>query len=287
MRHTILSRSAIAVASIAVGSAAFAAVPANAASSSDVTRAQVLTAANATRTDPNSYEEYLAAQRAVRPLATRACNVDTDGGEFLSYSNGRSVQPSAGVDGIVISAYITNNDADTSRYCNVAALATPSESTKLAGTATLTGTDPYSSGADATKVYGSSTLSGDVFVTPIVDVPDYGRVQLDASGTANTTTITSTTTKVKDVKTKAEKKKAKKTYANRLKAAKKAYTKALRKADRKSEKAAAKRAYSVKRSSAKAKYKVAVANYKLVTRIKPVVSVAVFTVTASTYNAND
>lgn len=287
MRPSLLSRSVIAVASIAVGSAAFAAMPAQAATSNGITGEQVRAAATAYRAPFSSQPQYEAAQRLVRSLAIRACTLDTDGGEYVAYVNAAAAQPAGGVDGVIVSTYIRDADSSVNRFCNFAALATSSASTTLSGTATLTGTSPYSSGAPATKVFGSSALTGDVFVTPAVDVPDYGRIQVDATGSATTVTRSTVVTKVKDVKTKAEKKKAKATYANRLKAAKKSFSKKLAKADSKSEKVAAKRAYRLKRASAKAKYKTAIANYRLVKQTRSTSSAAPFTVTASTYNAND
>lgn len=253
MNTTLLSRSVLTVAALGLGSAALAAVPAQAAAT-DVTRGQVLTATTALRAEPDPDPDTFSAatNKAVRVLANRACSVDQDS-ELQFSSLGTAVEQNPVVDGLVVTAVIFpadfGRDGDSPHTCTFAALATINSDYSLTGSATL------SAGRSST-----SRLSGHVFATPPInnayDQPAES-MEVSATGRAGVTITTTTPTKVSTPKTSAEKKAAKKAYAKKLKAAKKAYTKAGKNAK-------AKKAYAKKTAAAKAAYKKAIATSRIV-----------------------
>ncbi|MFC5676763.1 hypothetical protein [Aeromicrobium endophyticum] len=306
MRSSILSRSVVALATVAISSAALAATPANAASAG-VTRDQVLTAANGVRTaQANETTSFSpATARALRAIVIAGCDVSSDDDEYayISYNDiGIQVTP-AGDDaqGLVVTAQIqrpfTNGGPfGNSQYCTIAAFASTNASYKLSGTATFTGQSFTEGGPeDGTKItLQSAPLSGDVFVSapfnydnPVLDTVDEDSVRASAAGNATKTTKVTTSRKVKDKKTTSEKKAAKTKYDKRIKAAKKSYAKALDKAgSSKSKKAAAKKAYKAKRASAKAKFKYGIAGYKIVKKSSNVSDVQPFSVTTAPVFSN-
>lgn len=274
MRSSVLSRSVVAIATLALGSAVLASVPASATTSADVTRGQVLNAAQLVRTDPgtgtgNPMESAPATSKALRVLANRACAVDHDE-EVAIYNFGLPVAPGGSADGLIVMAQIidpSEGSLQSGRVCIFGALAAAKGSTTLAGTAKLT--------TDAARTY---RLSGDVYVTPARSFEfDYSQPEAEppfdvqdlaftATGTATTLTKVTTTKTIKTPKTKAQKKSAKKKYNQALASAKKSYKKALKKAgSSKSKKAAAKKAYSKKKASAKKTYQKRIATSKVTT----------------------
>jgi hypothetical protein len=291
MRSSILSRSVVALATVAIGSAALAATPANAASASGVTRDQVLTAANGVRAATGAQPSYSAATvRAMRAIVVAGCDAG-DASPFLNTV--RAVTTSDDADGLIITASI---DTFSDNYlCTVAAFATSDTSSTLSGTVKIAGTvdstvfGPGFPTTASTPVDQTSALSGDAYVTPAIrtQYSDFGptNVNVDASatGTATKTTTTTTNVKVKDKKTKSEKKAAKKKFSKRLAQAKKNYVKALDKAgSSKSKKAAAKRVYAKARALAKAKYKYATAGYKIVKKKSTISDARPFSITTQT-----
>jgi hypothetical protein len=268
MKKSVLSRSMTAVAAIAVGSVALAAVPASAATPSGITREQVLTAAAGVRSGPLPSGNPVttnygpAANRALKAMANRACGIDPDGNSFAVTSIAAATASGGSAEGVVVTAMVFSLDptdpgaGGPQRLCTFAALAATAERSVLSGTATVAGGSPVA-------------LSGDAFVTPAVFSAPSGNTPVTAqtSFTASGNATQSNVVKVKDKKSKKEKRAAKAKYDKRLKAAKKSYKKALDKAgSSKSKKAVAKKAWSAKKKAAKAKYKYAVAGYKLVTR---------------------
>lgn len=266
MRTSILSRSVIAVATLAVGSAAFAAVPANAATYNGITRAEVLAATNEARAIFTSDADP--ATPAVKALAAKGCGVSPDD---ITYAYASPAYEPDGVDGLAVNAQLkgvpTESDPTGSlaRNCTFGALATVGAQSTLNGEAivgTETYNDRYSSSAD------TFDLSGNVFASPaIVSTDSYAATVLLASGIVDGKPSATVLTKTKkaDKKSSADKKAAKKAYAKRLKAIKKSYKKALKKAgSSQSKKAVAKATYKARRSSAKQAYRYAVAPYKFV-----------------------
>lgn len=273
MRQSVLSRSVVALATLAVGSAVLAAVPATAATSSGITRSQVLNAAQLTRDDPaassgNPTALAPATSKALRVLANRACAIDHDD-EVAVYNFGLPVASGDSADGLMVLAQIIDPSTPSmqnGRMCIFGVLAAAKGSTTLSGAANLT--------TDAVRTYA---LSGDVFVTParsfVFDSEaeseppfDMQDLAFTASGTATTLTKATTTKTIKTPKTKAQKKSAKKKYDQALSSAKKAYKKALKKAGTSgSKKTSAKKAYDKKKASAKKTYQRRIATTKVTT----------------------
>ncbi|MBP2390019.1 hypothetical protein [Aeromicrobium fastidiosum] len=275
MRKTILSRSVVAVATLAIGSVALAATPATAASAQGVTRDEVLTAVNGIRAlQTNDTRPSLATNRALRNIATKGCGVSTNFAD-LEYAALQAADITGSGDdaeGILITARVGIQTIEgSSNDCTIAAFATADGSFQLSGTAQITGTRyNETTQADEPVVLRTQALSGDAFVTTPVDADTISNLYEDsvtasAVGNASKTTTVTTSVKVKDKKTKSEKAKAKTKYTKKIKSVKKSYAKALDKAgNSKSKKAAAKKVYKAKRAAAKASYKYAIAGFKIV-----------------------
>jgi mRNA-degrading endonuclease RelE of RelBE toxin-antitoxin system len=283
MRTTVLSRSVVAVASLAIGSAALAAVPATAATPSGVTRDQVLAATNGLRAAISSGNDVTPATiKALRAIVYRACAVNSDDGELLYAVDGRPTGAGASADGLAAYGQIYNAADGTVRQCAVGAVASTTTTHVLSGTVSLSAkVDP---GAQNRVV--ATALSGDVAVTaPIIAAGSEtftGDPALTASGAA-TQTIKVPAKTVKDKKTSKEKKAAKKKYAKKLASLKKSYDKAVKRAgSSKSRKAAAKKTYTAKKKAAKATYRYAIANYRIVKKATTTQDVRPFSITLLT-----
>ncbi len=273
MRSSLISRAVVAAASVAIGSVALAAVPATAATSSGITRDQVLSAAAGLRAGVAATP---AQSTALTDVINRACTV-VAGQEEPVMRASQALTAGDDADGFAVTAIVY----PSGRNCSFTALATADASFQLSGKATITST-PGLTPNPVTSTLFSGALSGDVFVTPIYAASSFSTITATASGNAAKTTTSTTTTKVKDKKTSKEKKAAKKKYDKRIKAAKKSYKKALKKADgSKSKKAAAKKSYKAKRSTAKAAYKKAVAGSRIVTRTTSTTENRPFSVTGT------
>ena len=253
MRSTLLTRSVVAVASLAIGSVALAATPATAATPSGVTREAVLSLAASARA--NAVDVAVASD-----ILIKECKLET-GQSFGSLFPPKvtAIAPNSVVEGVVMTGTVNSSNAP-SRECVVGLVTPKAANSVLAGTAKLTVVVESSS---ATPTPQETILSGDVSTTTILEAAPLSVVTgttYVANGTA-TTTITSTTTEtVKTSKTTAEKKAAKKTYTKRLASAKKAYKKAIAKAGKsKTKKAAAKKKYKAKKAAAKKAYLRAIA----------------------------
>lgn len=265
MRTSILSRSVIAVASLAIGSVALAAAPANAATPSGITRDMVISAANYMRVE--GFDQ--AASDNLQRLAEKGCKVVA--GEDLRIQDINTSAAGGSADGLIFVAGIATPPGESGgeayRVCLFGTAATTDPALSLSGTASLdVATAPFQS---AVKSAALTALSDNVFVTAPVVIPNgvgITTATFSATGNATRSFNVTTTKKVTDKKTKSEKKAAKKKYDKALKAAKKSYTKALKKAGKnKTKKAAAKKTYSKKKAAAKAAYTKAIAGYKMVT----------------------
>jgi hypothetical protein len=291
MRHSLLSRSAIAVASLAVGAAAFAAVPASAVSALGVTQDQVLTAASGLRAaEAADTDVSKAADRAIYALVSKVCDVDSTQGENAYLMSASPITTPGNADGLQITAATYNSGFNNNKACTFAAFASTASGFQLTGTATITAeTTVFDKTLDryVTSPYKQvSSLSGDAFTTPAIITPQDdtkgqpANVVASATGNATKTSTVVTSKKVKDKKSKSEKKAAKKKYAKRLAQAEKNYDNALDKAgSSKSKKAAAKRVYARARALAKAKYKYATAGYKIIKKKSTVTDVRAFDIT--------
>ncbi len=265
MRTSILARSAIAAATLAVTASALAATPATAATSTGVTRATVLAAADGVRNESPTEAEATATTKALRNIASRSCAIDVEAGEGLIYAYGSATEADRSADGVLVYGYIYNFIEGQPRICLVGATAAAAPDTTLSGKATVTATTvPGGEVVLQASPTVTSSLSRDVSVTAPLSLSTSDQV------TSSTFTSVGTTSKVVSAKvatpkTAKQKKAAKASYTKKLKSAKKAYKRAVDKAgDNKSKKAKAKKTYNKKKKSAKASYKQAVATSKIV-----------------------
>lgn len=299
MRSSFLSRSVIAAASLAIGSAALAATPANAASTSGITRDMVLTATAGVRAAANTDDGWsFATGRAIDRIVSRACGMEFDSENHLDGVQANPVT-AGNVDGIFLSANVHEyNDAGegSRRQCTFAVLTTTDTNFVLSGNASVSVTSqPYSESEvvlPLATTTATPTLAGDVFVTGPIMTPEATAVvtaaSFSAAGNATRPFTVTTQQKVATPKSKAAKKAAKKSYSKKLKSAKKAYTKAIDKAGKnKSKKAAAKKAYAAKRAAAKTAYDAAVATSKVITVTTPQAENRPFSVNAALQPSND
>lgn len=278
MRSSFLSRSAVAVATLAIGSVALVAVPATAATSTGITRDMVLTAAGAVRADAAASEDSEsegspATQTALNALVSRTCDLSS-GKPVQSF--GSAVDVPDGVDGLTVTAILGNtgssSDFESIETCSFVAAAPVGNVTTFTGSVTVRTLSivlqnegiGFGSGSSSTKVF---ELSGDVFASPGVQAKgEIAFAGLQADGLVKSPGGNAfTTTRVADKKSKAVKKAAKKKYERRIAAAKKTYAKALKRAGRNAaERTAARTAYVSRRAAVKSTYAYSIANYKLV-----------------------
>ncbi len=284
MRTSILSRSVIAVASLAIGSVALAAVPADAATPSGITRDSVLSLAASARANATS----VSTRAAARDILNRECALAA--GESITatettpfVTSVATVSPSETADGASISGFVSNAGGPV-RQCVVGVIAPTAPGFALSGQATLSVTLIGST----TPVQVQTAMSGDVSVSAANKLPNVTPVSSSSysvAGTASKTSTVTTSTKVKDRKTSKEKKAAKKKYGKKVKALKKSYKKALAKAGgSKTKKKAAKKSYSAKRTAAKNAYRYAIAGYKIVKKTRTVTDNRTFTTKADQTN---
>lgn len=243
MRTSILTRSVISIASLAIGSVALVAAPAVASAPSGVTRDLVLAALHGAR-------DGVEGNPPARVLADAVCKPLA--GEVRGTTLFRTVDDPGEVDGILVQADYTDSTSESFRLCSFAAFVPTSPYDGLSGTATI-GDDL----ARGESVSSQATLSGDVSI--VGPVEGVSRLSVNAEGAViRTTTSTTDTSRTITPKTTQQKKAAKKTRDRTVSAAKKAYAKAMRKAGSSSaKKAAAKRAYVAKKKAANATYRAA------------------------------
>jgi hypothetical protein len=256
MRASILTRSAVAVASLAIGSAALAATPALADTASGVSRETVLTIAAQARQGDNTYGPDTIA------LVEKVCGIGSDVGRDIQVSP--TYQPD-GVDGFLVQTNVASTQSSPSRSCTFVALATSRAVSTMAGTARITVEQPTRvedaelGPAEAAPVHDFA-VSGDVYVTAPVDDIHYGDFGVaTASGTVTVTeAATTTTSRVVTPKTTQQKRAAYKAYNRALDKAQAKLTKALKKANGDAgKKAAARKAYAARKKAALAKRHVA------------------------------
>jgi hypothetical protein len=287
MRPTLLTRSVISVASLAIGSVALAATPATAVpAAAGTTRDQIVSAAAVLRLDAPTPEQYSAAAKALRIVAARSCNVDFESGESVSVYQASAFAAGDDADGVLVSAdvYVPDGDSFSRRDCTISALVTTDASFSLSGSVSISASK---SGPVADTTILTAPLSGSTYVSPIADVNNFdpNSISSTAVGSATKTTKTTTSTKVKDKKSAKEKKAAKKKFSKRLAQAKKNYAKALDKAGSStSKKAAAKRVYAKARALAKAKYAYDTAGFKNVKKTRTTVENRPFSIVTGKIN---
>jgi hypothetical protein len=279
MRTSILSRSAIAVATLAIGSAALVAAPATAATSNGVTREEVLAAAAAVRADAASEATSDSTQAKLAALAAKVCGPTVDD-RFNVF--GQPVSTPDSVDGLTITVIQpTGMPEETPPFpspflgidsCTFVAVAPIGGATTFAGdlsvsTATL---DPFAGpfGPGQSTSDNVYALSGDVFSSPPMKVThsvNFSAMAAEGLVTSENGQRVLTVSKIADKKSKAAKKAAKARYVKRTKAAKKTYARALKRAgSNRAAKDAARMTYLSRRASLKSAYAYAIADYKLV-----------------------
>ncbi|MBD8608494.1 hypothetical protein IFT73_16680 [Aeromicrobium sp. CFBP 8757] len=242
MRSSLLTRSAVAVASLAIGSVALAAAPASADTTTGTSREAVLTVADQIRNDNRFADGNLA-------LVEKICGIGEKDGRDIEL---RTTNQPEGVDGFIAEAFVDPADNSPSRTCTFAGFATEKSSSTMSGTATLA-EQQFSSSAAAPTSH-AYTLSGDVYVTaPVTDL-SYGYGIATASGNVTVTQAkTTTSSRVVTPKSTERKRAAYKAYNRTIDTAQAKLSKALKKADgNSSKKAAARKAYAARKKAAKA-----------------------------------
>lgn len=263
MRASLLSRSAIAIASLAVGTAVLTAAPATAADPPVITQEMVLQLATSIRAGGPGPDDGA----ILTPLVLRGCNLAS-----IDNMIGFGLAPvTAGQgDGLLLAIKTRTTDAlhvSTDRTCVFTALTPIRLGATLAGNAVITA---IPTGQGATPATRASSMSGSVFISaPVILEPNVNitSASLAATGHALVRTAVTTTTTTTTPKTASRLKAAKDKYDKALTTAKKAYKKALKKAGRSSaKKAAAKKKYAAAKASARRTYDKARASSTTVTK---------------------
>lgn len=263
MRTSLLSRSAVAIASLAAGTAVLTAAPATAADPPVITQEMVLKVAKSIRAGGPGPDDGA----ILTPLVLRGCNLagpdNMIGFDLAPVTAGQA-------DGLLFAIKTRTTDAlhvSTDRTCVFTALTPIRPGATLAGNAVITA---IPTGQGATPVTRASSMSGSVFISaPVILEPNVNitSASLVATGSALVRTAVTTTTTTTTPKTPAQIRAAKDKYAKALKSAKKTYTKALKKAGKNSaKKAAAKKVYAVKKATARRTYDKARASATTVTK---------------------
>lgn len=275
MSISFLTRSAVAVASLAIGSAVLAAAPASAAGSTDVTRGEIL-------------EAYASRGFLAEPtdadllLVQKVCGDAVPSDDYYSMTPN---QTSSGVDGVLVQAYVPGEGEAPPTFCTFAAFAPDEAAATMSGTATIS---PSQLTLNATAADATYTLSGDAYVTePITDEEFIFSASVSASGdVVKTLAATTTKTRVSTPKSTQVKKAAFRTYQRSVSKAKAAYKKSVAKAGTSSgKKKAARATYKARTKAAKAKLHIAwSSDKKTVVTVTPNTSRTPFTFDASNNN---
>lgn len=273
MRHSVLHRSALAFAVLALTTAALAA-PTTAATTPGVTREMIRTAAQGLRTADPSPAQKDALNSIIRLHCGADPTVDSD-------TWPAAIQAAGGVDGVLVSSY---SYEPTLKHCIFAALTPVDPAAELSGSVTITQQPVASNTQPVVTPLITEQLSGGVFITSSVS-DRYGEIRMTTSGETSKVVTARTTTKIKDPKSRAQKKAAKKKYVKRVRAAKASYAAAVQKAGRSSKtKQAARTRYVTARASAKDRYRRAIAGHRYVTRTSAHRESAPFSAAAIVYS---
>lgn len=259
MRTSFLTRSVIAVASAAIGSALLVAAPAQAADPPVINHDLVMKIAKAFRSqdnDPSLRSQFEA-------LISRGCTFTFSEDNSIEGTAIQALPAGTSVDGLLLSfdlREVDDQQNQTERTCVFSVLTPSSRGSALSGTSILSAT---SSAPGAQPIQRASALSGEVHFTAPINLPADTHLRIAsiaASGDATSTYTSTMTERVPAPKSKAQKKAAKAKYSTQLKSAKKTYTKAVKKAgSNKSKKARAKKTYNNKVAAAKRTYTKAIA----------------------------
>lgn len=277
MRSSLLTRSAVTVATLAIGSVTLAAAPASA-DTVGTSRLTVLSIADGERTGgPFSNDDDVDA------LVEKVCAI----GDAEYYYGISPTYEANGVDGFLVQAAVRIGDTDVASNCTFAAFAATRPSSTMSGTATISLREPAV--IDAERLVAADAaprhdfaLSGEVYVTAPVDDIGYEDAAIATASGAVTTTeaSTSTTSRVVTPKSTERKRAAYKAYNRTLDKAQAKLAKALKKADGSSKKTAARKAYAARKKAALAKRHAALDGTKTtVVRTVPQTSTKAFTFT--------
>ena len=236
---------------------------------SGITRDVVLAAATGLRTSDPSTSTETSTDAALRAIIDRTVSSgSTDLADYTAYPTA----PGGLVDGVLIDVSVYSTQSGQTRSATIVALAATDEGCTLSGTARISTTSQLLGKVIGATGLGSSTLSGDVFVSSPLDTAAAGALTVTASGH-----VLSPRAQAADAAPAAAQADpadsgfsiatdqgaaAKALYDRKVKAAAAAYKKAKKKAGRsKAKKKAAKRAYDKKRAAYKAAYRKALAAY--------------------------
>lgn len=262
MRTSFFTRSAVVIATLAVGSVALAATPATATSPEVVTRDLVLAVAQQTPSYQTISDEAVRLAELTCKFEQSAPGADSNG-DYFHYVRTAPIR-TANVTGVLVSAELyepSTEDGTTDRQCTFAALASTDAAFTLSGNAVVTtlGSNELRRSDDSGDLTATTPLSGNLTVTEPINADEYSlrTASLAATGLVSGPVNVTTTEYVKTLKprTAAGGKAAKAKYTKRLAEAKKWYAKALKKAGgSKSKKAAAKKSYASKKAAYKKAY---------------------------------
>lgn len=282
MRTSLLSRSVIAVASAAIGSALLVAAPAQAAGPPVINHDLILKLTKAFRAQDNDPS----LQSAFEAVISRGCHFTFAGDNSIQSGSIQTLPTAASVDGFLLGfdlREVDDQQVQTDRTCVFAVLTPATRGSALSGTSILSAT---SSAPGAQPIQRASALNGEVYFTAPINLPVdtfLRSASIVATGDVTSQYTSTTTEKVPTPKSKAQKKAAKAKYSKQLKSAKKAYTKAVKKAgSNKGKKTAAKKAYNKKVTAAKATYATAIATFKVTKKTTTQIDRLPFTVSATT-----
>lgn len=260
MRTSIFTRALMAVATAAIASGALAALPADAATASGITRESALFAIRGNvPTGPPPEHLYNEMRSATRDILERSCNLDS--GEIVHHNViTQPVTTNRYADGMLAAGFVYDSSDELSRTCIIGVTATTFTSSTLNGTSTLSVEVLRDGEGTVTPITVASAQTGDVFVTGPISVPaadDVSRAMYASAGDwVNLVGVPATYFQPRSA---AEKKAARKVYDKKVKTAKKACTKALKKAgSSKNKKTKAKKKYLKKKAAARSVYKKAI-----------------------------
>jgi hypothetical protein len=255
MHTSILTRTVISVASLAIGSVALAAAPASADTPAGITREAVLKVASDARFVGGPFGSEL--DPAAQALVEKVCGLPSSAKAQVRLDPGTDQD---GVDGFLARAVVEGTEETASRTCTFAAFATSEPFSSMSGTANISAQQPDLIEFRAAAPSHDYALSGDVYVTaPVDDIGFNDFADATASGTVTRTEAARTTTsRVITPKTTARKAAARKAYQRTIDKAQAKLAKALKKAgNSSSKKAAARKTYAARKKAAKAKLHIA------------------------------
>ena len=217
----------------------------------------VLEAVAGLRADEPSTTTEQKLDRLVRDIVASAVPVGDDLVDYTAYPTAVD----AAVTGLLIDVSLTRTDSIVTRSLATVALAPTAVDGRLDGSVVLSGLPVDAT--DGARTLHTSAMSGDVHVSPAVDVSDAGvlRVALTSDAEPPATPAPTAPAPTSTPRSAAELAAARRTYDTALKVARTKYAKARKKAKKsKRKRVAAKKAYDVRRARATTAYRAAIAD---------------------------